>query len=215
MDAGNLQISLANISNTSSIMTFVDTSHDSTNTKYFDDSPYYSFDLVSGSLLTGLHSTGIGTPTDNSSYTTYGKIYPNMGIIIFDADKLVTYLNFNVNTGSNIDVKNELQLFSSLKSSMENGKNLFARNTFREIVTYYFVRVPAHHANYSNNPTFAESPSEMGRIKNRNFFNEPVSYITTIGLYDDNKNLLAIGKLSKPVKKTMERELLFNLKLSV
>ena len=52
----------------------------------------------------------------------------------------------------------------------------------------------------SNNPTFAESSSEMGRIKNRNFFNEPVSYITTIGLYDDELNMVAVAKLPQPIK---------------
>lgn len=215
IDAGNLQISLSDVSNPTNIITLIDTSQDPTNTKYFDESPYYSFDLVSGSLLTGFHSTGVGTPDTNLTYKTYGKIYPNMGIIIFDANKLVSELNFNINTNSNVDAKNELELFNSINTSMQNGYSFFSRNTFKDTVTHYFIRVPAHHANYSNNPTFAHSASGKGKIKNKKFFIEPTTYITSVGLYDDNKNLVAIGKLSKPLKKTMERELLLDVRLSI
>ena len=98
---------------------------------------------------------------------------------------------------------------------MQNGYSFFSRNTFKDTITHYFIRVSAHHANYSNNPTFAHSASGKGKIKNKNFFIEPTTYVTTVGLYDDNENLVAIGKLSKPLKKTMERELLLNVKLSI
>jgi len=215
IDAGNLQITLCDPSNPTTLITLIDTSQDPTNTKYFDESPYYSFDLVSGSLLTGLHSTGIGTPDTNSTYKTYGKIYPNMGIIIFDTNKFVSELNFVVDTDSNVDAKNELQLFESIKIAAQNGYPFFSRNTFKDTVTHYFIRVPAHHANYSNNPTFAHSAVGKGKIKNKKFFIEPTTYVTTVGLYDDNENLVAIGKLSKPLKKTMERELLLDVRLSI
>ena len=41
----------------------------------------------------------------------------------------------------------------------------------------------------------------------------PVVYVTTIGLYNDYNELLAVAKLSKPFKKTFDRELLFRVKL--
>jgi hypothetical protein len=215
IDAGNLQISLSDISNPSNIITLIDTSQDPTNTKYFDESPYYSFDLVSGSLLSGFHSSGAGNSDTNTTYTTYGKIYPNMGIIIFDANKFVTELNFNIDTDSNVDAKNELILFDSINNAIQGGYSFLSRNTFKDMVTHYFIRVPAHHANYSNNPTFSYPSSVNGMLKNKNFFIEPVTYITTIGLYDDEKNLVAVAKLSKPLKKTMERELLFDVRISI
>jgi hypothetical protein len=215
IDAGNLQISLSDISNTSNIITLIDTSQDPTNTKYFDESPYYSFDLVSGSLLSGFHSSAAGNSDTNTTYTTYGQIYPNMGIIIFDANKFVTELNFNIDTDSNVDAKNELILFDSINNAMQGGHSFFSRNTFKDTITHYFIRVPSHHANYSNNPTFAHSADGKGRLKVKNFYIEPVTYVTTIGLYDDSENLVAVGKLSKPLKKTMERELLFDVRLSI
>ena len=42
---------------------------------------------------------------------------------------------------------------------------------------------------------------------------QPVTYISKVGIYDKDKNLIAIAKLAKPVKKTEEREYTFKLKL--
>jgi hypothetical protein len=43
--------------------------------------------------------------------------------------------------------------------------------------------------------------------------NDPVVYITTIGLYDDNANLLAIAKLSKPIAKSFDKEVVVKVKI--
>jgi hypothetical protein len=42
---------------------------------------------------------------------------------------------------------------------------------------------------------------------------DPQSYVTTIGLYDDDEQLLAVAKLSKPVRKSFEKELVIKVKL--
>jgi hypothetical protein len=42
---------------------------------------------------------------------------------------------------------------------------------------------------------------------------EKTTYISKIGLYDKDKNLIAVAKLANPVKKTEEREYTFKLKL--
>jgi len=49
--------------------------------------------------------------------------------------------------------------------------------------------------NFSGNPT-GINPETGGSI-----FDEPASYITSIGLYNHNNDLLAVAKLSKPVRK--------------
>ena len=45
------------------------------------------------------------------------------------------------------------------------------------------------------------------------FINNPQTYITTVGLYNDNNELLAVAKLSKPMKKDFVREGLLRIKL--
>jgi len=44
-------------------------------------------------------------------------------------------------------------------------------------------------------------------------WNDPKVYITTVGLYNDNNELLATAKLSKPVQKSFDRELLVKVRL--
>jgi hypothetical protein len=72
-------------------------------------------------------------------------------------------------------------------------------------------------ANYSNNPTYVVdngTQSTTGMIKNECFKTDPVTYITTVGLYNNSKDLLAIAKLSKPIKKTQNTDLLIKIRLN-
>lgn len=93
--------------------------------------------------------------------------------------------------------------------------------------------------NHSNNPTYAEYGQKMlanastssfvfkeyneSTIKNivKSPYPDPtgsfekIVYISKIGIYDDQKNLIAIAKLATPVKKTEDRELTFKLKIDI
>jgi hypothetical protein len=94
--------------------------------------------------------------------------------------------------------------------------------------------------NWSNNPTFISSsatssyvtPSQMGNyryyenelaIKNivsSSFAEttgsfEKTTYISKVGIYDENKKLIAVASIANPVKKTEERDLTFKLKLDI
>ena len=50
------------------------------------------------------------------------------------------------------------------------------------------------------------------RVKN-NTTDQPVSYITTVGLYSDNNELMAVAKLSEPLKKTPSNEFTLRVRL--
>lgn len=100
-----------------------------------------------------------------------------------------------------------------------------------------FCRAPKGSLNYSNNPTFLEdeqnrdplvstdSYREPDNLKIANVVSaaysdpepeyEPVTYISQINLYDEDKNLIGVAKLATPVKKTMDRELVFKLKYDI
>ena len=43
--------------------------------------------------------------------------------------------------------------------------------------------------------------------------NNPQAYITSVGLYNDTNDLLAIAKLSKPLLKDFTKEALIRIKL--
>jgi hypothetical protein len=76
--------------------------------------------------------------------------------------------------------------------------------------------------NYSNNPTYVYdgktvSPTGItpsaGTIYNQDFISNPTTYITTVGLYNDNNELVAVAKLSRPAVKTFDNELLVKVRL--
>ena len=89
--------------------------------------------------------------------------------------------------------------------------NLEFNNTTELNSTIYFCRAGHNEFNYSSNPTYIDSSSKI-RVKNTSMDN-PVTYITSIGLYSADNELLAVAKLSEPIKKTPENELTFRVRL--
>jgi hypothetical protein len=88
--------------------------------------------------------------------------------------------------------------------------NLQFNNTVELNSTIYFCRANHNEFNYSTNPTYL-SGSKL-RVKDKST-DEPVSYITTIGLYSDNNELMAVAKLSEPLKKTANNEFTIRVRL--
>ena len=83
-------------------------------------------------------------------------------------------------------------------------------NTTELNSTIYFCRAHHNEFNYSTNPTYLTG-SKI-RVKT-NATDTPVSYITTIGLYNDNNELMAVSKLSEPLKKTPDVEFTLRVRL--
>ena len=76
--------------------------------------------------------------------------------------------------------------------------------------TIYFCRAPANKFNYSSNPSYVTG-SKI-RVKNLSSDN-PVAYVTTVGLYSASNELLAVAKLSEPLKKSVDNELTIRVRL--
>ena len=88
--------------------------------------------------------------------------------------------------------------------------NIEFNNTTELNSTIYFCRASHNEFNYSSNPTYVDASKII--VKN-NTFDQPVSYITSIGLYSAKNELLAVAKLSEPIKKTPDTELTFRVRL--
>ena len=107
--------------------------------------------------------------------------------------------------------------------SIQNSNNTFkVRKSEYVPARHYFVRVKNRDFNYSNNPTYVYdgktvSPTGItpsaGTIYNQDFISNPTTYITTVGLYNDNNELVAVAKLSRPAVKTFDNELLCKVRL--
>ena len=99
----------------------------------------------------------------------------------------------------------------TLANGVRNRWNSCEFNNTTELnSTIYFCRVNHNEFNYSSNPTYLSS-SQI-RVKNVES-DQPASYITTVGLYSSDNELLATAKLSEPLKKTPENEMILRVRL--
>lgn len=88
--------------------------------------------------------------------------------------------------------------------------NLQFNNTTELNSTVYFCRAHHNEFNYSTNPTYLSSSQIY--VKN-DHSDSPISYITTVGLYSADNELLAVAKLSEPLKKDPTNELTLRVRL--
>jgi hypothetical protein len=88
--------------------------------------------------------------------------------------------------------------------------NISFNNTTELNSSIYFCRVNHNDFNYSSNPTYLTG-SKI-RVKSRSS-DAPVTYITTVGLYSADNELLAVAKLSEPLRKSSDTELTLRVRL--
>lgn len=120
------------------------------------------------------------------------------------------------------------QNFLKLVNALQLGQRFECRNTEFIPSKHYFIRIKNTDFNYSNNPSFvyqgfeadvearnanAQRDDFLGRVRHDDFINDPRVYITTIGLYNEDNELVAVAKLSKPILKTFDSEALIKVKL--
>jgi hypothetical protein len=164
------------------------------------------FNIVSGTLTGGVHNP--------SSPHYYGLAYPDMGILVLNGNALNTSMSFNTVTGSNVAGDNAWKLYTSISGAMASdpiNRSIQARNEETITSTHFFVRVKNGEYNFSNNPTFVTG--SVGEFSQATFIGDPKTYITTVGMYSDRQELLAVAKLSQPIQKSFSNEALIKVKL--
>ena len=218
MDPGNWELHLASGSFTAS---FIDDSEASANPTVAESQR--EFNVVSGSIANGIYETAADTaaiPTGKLSSPTsgsYGLFYPEMGMIILNPSAITSGSGYNtqidspvvapIETSTATNDYNHRKLFNSIKS----GSYFAARREERKRSSFYFCRVPNFEFNHSQNPSF--STGDNAELVHSSFITEPNTYITTVGLYNSNNELLAVAKLSKPFKKDPNTEALIKVRL--
>lgn len=172
------------------------------------------YELVSGSLGTVNSSVNSNGYTDG--FGSYGKLLPDIGVVLLNAKAL----NAPPTKGGVRLEANETAnavTYSGSKNNIQQGFDLFARgSSFRiqseETIASNFVFVRARNSefNYSSNPSLITG---SGELRHDVMINSPQSYITSVGLYNDNNDLLAVAKLSRPLLKDFTKEALVRVKL--
>lgn len=184
--------------------------------------------LISGSIINGVPVPYTKNGTISALYEGIGLFYPSNGVVILNAIKLDSKVGITGNPPEITDSRTSnlnsttrqgywrnwiTMFFKSIKSCT---KSMAVRKSEFVPSTNYFIRVKNKEYNYSNNPTFVSDGND-GQVKGTIIYPElisnPRTYITTIGLYDSNNELLAIGKLSKPTQKSFDNELLIKVRI--
>ena len=99
---------------------------------------------------------------------------------------------------------------TSIENFTKRIKNISFNNTTELNSTIYFCRANHNEFNYSSNPTYVSGA--LIRVKDVEL-DQPISYITTIGLYSSTGELLATAKLSEPLRKDPTNELTLRVRL--
>jgi len=187
-----------------------------------------------GKITIGDHGAQ-DTYRTNSPAGEYGLLYTSSGPIVAGTEVGHIYYQAGVAvlTSSIVSAGAPTTTTSSAASSIGTGsvEHLFVSGTIDECSnhiryayddvdynnttelnsTIYFCRANNTEFNYSSNPTYL-SASEI-IVKGNNPLADPVSYITTVGLYSPDNELLAVAKLSEPLKKSPSNEITLRVRL--
>jgi hypothetical protein len=162
------------------------------------------YNIYSGSISNGLYTGSYSIP--------YGLFYPNNGIIVLNGKSLHSFAPIIIDEESKRPID---KIYTAINGAIQTDSELYpfkATSFERSEYIYAFVRILSDEFNYTNNPSYTTGQSSFVRkdiTKNSN----GISYITTIGLYDDNRDLIAVAKLSKPIRKTPDTELVVKVRI--
>jgi hypothetical protein len=189
----------------SNIIELTDNSNDSTTVSYVDAGRVY--DIVSGS--DGSAYSGTGFSSDNGSY---GKFLPDVGVVVLNSKALQAPASEegialpSNHTDNGAGTSNIQYFFDTIRfgasSSLQSEETISSN--------YVFVRVRNSEFNYSTNPSNITS---SGELRHDIMINTPQAYITTVGMYNDNNDLVGVAKLSRPLLKDFTKEALIRIKL--
>ena len=214
---GGWQLSLSQIDSNDDVVTattpvtLVDESIGINNKAILDE---YVYNIKEGTLSGGLSTT--------ASFESWGYFYPKNGIILLDASilsasgYLITDRANPTGSGAVFMSSNADRLFTSISGAMAINPDEYG---FRATVTerlesiVVFVKIFNNEFNYTNNTTVVHDTINY-KIKEElldNGYN--FSYITQIGLYNDDNELLAVAKISKPIRKNKETELVIRVRI--
>ena len=118
-----------------------------------------------------------------------------------------TGISLGTQDSADTDSDNPKRLFGTIVSGA--GFTLNCEETITSNLV--FIRARNSEFNYSENPSFISGST--GEVIYDSFINNPQVYLTTVGLYNDSNELLAVAKLSKPLKKDFTKEALVRVKL--
>lgn len=186
----------------------------------------YSNPFALTKTLTDVSASDTGGTT-NTFGGDYGVLYDNtaqdgvgLGVVFYQAgiailstasfDGVTDFHSASTGTSSIADRLVSSSISGACDTLRHRLQNITFNNTTEINSSIYFCRVPHNKYNHSGNPTYLSSSTI--RVKSVNT-DTPVAYITTVGLYSSDNQLMAMAKLSEPLKKDPTNELTLRVRL--
>ena len=175
---------------------------------YFVNSPAGEYGILSCSTGGGFIGGG--------AEGRVGLLFYQAGIAVLTAsvfeDAVLTAGDVQMNVAG--QTINQLFTGASITSSCDALRHRWVDNSFNNTTelnsTIHFCRINNNDYNYSANPTYLSSSKIV--VKN-NTLDAPISYLTTVGLYSADNELLAVAKVSEPLKKDPTNEMTLRVRL--
>lgn len=217
IDPGNWQLGLSGSNGTS---TFIDDSGLGT--------------AVVGNLIVNnvykIRSGTLDGGIADADTTVYGLAFPDYGVLVLNPTAISASVGFS---GSNASLNSRTLLTvpfapytgsaasgyqyqhegltRAISLAMQGGSSFIARSAESITSANYFIRLRNTQYNWSNNPTYYTGSNPQTVLDA--FSVKPATYPTTIGLYNDENELLAVAKLSRPIQKSTDKEALIRVRL--
>jgi hypothetical protein len=159
-------------------------------------------------IVSGTNGTQLGTSLSQvGGSASYGLFYPDAGFIILNPDAVRFKIGeLSSSVSPNTNGNNSQKLYNCMK----HGAYFILDSEEKVASQYYFTRIKNSEFNYTTNPSFVDAE---GTLNFTSMIDMPRVYVTTVGLYSDNGDLLAVAKLSQPLAKDFTREALVRVKL--
>jgi hypothetical protein len=222
LDPGNWELGL---SGSKGISTFVD-DFGVSNTVSGNIIASNVYNIRSGSLTAGSASFG--------DSLVYGLVFPDYGAIVLSPSAISASVGFSGSSGAgNLNAVTNMSgpfapytgsaatsyqyqheaLLRSISGSMFRGVPFVARGVEKISSKNYSVYLRYDEFNYTNNPSYYTIDADGKRQILTPFKDSPITYITTIGLYNEQNELLAVAKLSRPLQKSKDKAALIRVRL--
>ena len=178
-------------------------------TNFIGSNRYYT--LISGS------AGNISNSQLQGVSGSYGLMFPDLGVILLNPRALantgsVGGVALATNTADGgagvLTTPNLATLFRAISGSNASQFILQSQETVSS--RYFFTRIKNSDFNYTTNPSIINN---SGSLLYDTLIDNPQTYITTVGMYNDNNELLAVAKLSRPLVKDFTKESLIRIKL--
>ena len=196
---GSLNLKL---SGSGGIINLTDDSIDNPVSQFLGSTRVYQ--LISGSNGTAGTLAASGYVAGSGSYVL---VFPDLGTILINPYALSQSISVSPSRSNDSNGLNNAKLFNAIDLG-----DSFTINSQETLTSdYVFVRARNSEFNYSENPSFISGST--GEVIYDNFINAPQVYLTTIGMYNDSNELVAVAKMSRPLLKDFTKEALVRVKL--